>query len=203
MTNARQQRQQAKQHEAESLAATPSAPAAAAALDSTPPHPPPRMASQTSQMSQNNSSKVIPLTARVEKPVRPVWFRVAYVALLVAIIGIATIVIGTILIVLGWISVRTGDGRAVYFGRRVHKYLGIYVLVIGLSVTFFSWLAYKACLIRIDRYIGQLQEYNSKKTQDARERVPAWTETDALMEEEEDDYYLEKKQQQMKQKSKK
>lgn len=82
------------------------------------------MASQTSQMSQNNSSKVIPLTARVEKPVRPVWFRVAYVALLVAIIGIATIVIGTILIVLGWISVRTGDGRAVYFGRRVHKYLG-------------------------------------------------------------------------------
>lgn len=77
------------------------------------------------------------------------------------------------------------------------------MLVIGLSVTFFSWLVYKACLIRIDRYIKMLQDYNSKKTQDAREQAPAWTETDALMEEEEDDYYLEKQQQQMKMKSKK
>lgn len=117
-----------QQHEKESLVAAP-----APTLDSTPPHPPPRVSSQVSQMSQTSASKVIPLTARVEKPVRPIWFRVAYVALLGAIIGIATIVGGTILIVLGWISVRTGDGRPVYLGRRVHKYLGMDAISINLS----------------------------------------------------------------------
>ena len=57
-------------------------------------------------------------------------------------------------------------------------------------ITFFGWLFYHAALIRIDRYINALQEYNSKKKRDAREQglwLPG-DELEPLHEEDEDGY---------------